>query len=186
LYYQYGGDLDLVKSRVKAIVVDGNVIGKGLIDKMFEEVTDPDTNEELGSFDTINTNGKPDNPNAPKVVYDLTAQGINGDIIRIFTDYVETEKLKIIKSFEDIKSSVNKDSEADVKHACLNTKFLIDEIANLKLKSTTNSITVEQQVRKVDKDRYSSLAYALYYIFMFLEKKPEDIDPYESEQLVWY
>jgi ribonucleoside-diphosphate reductase alpha chain len=87
---------------------------------------------------------------------------------------------------KDIKSSVNKDNEPDVKHACLNTKFLIDEIANLKLKSTTNSITVEQQVRKVDKDRYSSLAYALYYIFMFLEKKAENTDPYEESQLVWY
>ncbi|MFP3325927.1 hypothetical protein R0K05_23005, partial [Planococcus sp. SIMBA_160] len=32
MFYKYGGNLDIQKSRVKAIVVDGNVIGKGLID----------------------------------------------------------------------------------------------------------------------------------------------------------
>ena len=37
MFYRYGGDLHLAKSRVKAIVVDGNVIGKGLIDKLLED-----------------------------------------------------------------------------------------------------------------------------------------------------
>ncbi|MFP3647979.1 hypothetical protein, partial [Paraburkholderia sp. SIMBA_054] len=51
MFYKYGGNLDIQKSRVKAIVVDGNVIGKGLIDRLLEDVTDPETNEELGCFD---------------------------------------------------------------------------------------------------------------------------------------
>ncbi|BAO04905.1 helicase, ATP-dependent [Clostridium botulinum B str. Osaka05] len=185
LFYKYGGDLNLSKSRVKAIVIDGNVIGKGLIDRLLEEVTDPETNEELGSFDTINTDSKPDNPSAPKIIYDLTAQGINGDIIRIFTDYVETEKLRLLKSFEAIKNKVSQNNMVDAEQACLNTKFLIDEVANLKLKQTNKSVTVEPTVKKIDKDRYSSLAYCLYYIFMFLEKT-EDDDYEDDEQLVFY
>ncbi|HCL4447324.1 TPA: hypothetical protein N2D16_002930 [Clostridium botulinum] len=185
LFYKYGGDLNISKSRVKAIVIDGNVIGKGLIDRLLEEVTDPETNEELGSFDTINTDSKPDNPSAPKIIYDLTAQGINGDIIRIFTDYVETEKLRLLKSFETIKNKISQNNIIDAEQACLNTKFLIDEVANLKLKQTKNSVTVEPTVKKIDKDRYSSLAYSLYYIFMFLEKT-EDDDYEDDEQLVFY
>ncbi|MNF91026.1 hypothetical protein D3C84_736130 [compost metagenome] len=187
MFYKYGGSLDLVRSRVKAIVVDGNVIGKGLIDRLLEDVTDVETNEELGCFDTMNTDQKPDVPNAPKIIYDLTAQGINGDIIRTFIDYVETEKLKLLKGFDEIKkttSSVDIDSEE--KRAFIHTQFLIDEVSNLKLKSTQKSITVEQVQKKIDKDRYSALAYALYYIFMFLEK--EDVqDVYdEDDELIYF
>jgi ribonucleoside-diphosphate reductase alpha chain len=170
LFYRYGGNLDPVKSRVKAIVIDGNVIGKGLIDRLCEEITDPDTNEELGCFASINSDIHCDNPDAPKIIYDLTAQGINGDIITKFTDYIETEKLKIIKNYDEIRSSLSKEEEMESELACLNTKLLIDEVANLKLKKTTNSITVEQVVKKVDKDRYSALAYALYYISLFMER----------------
>lgn len=185
MFYEYGGNLDLTRSRVKAIVIDGNVIGKGLIDRLCEDVTDPDTNDELGCFDSINTDVHCDNPDAPKVVYDLTAQGINGDIITKFMDYVETEKLKLLKNYDEIKSKISQNEKMGAEIACLNTKFLIDEVANLKLKKTTNSITVEQQVKKVDKDRYSALAYSLYYISMFLEKFDDEDDLCDS-QLVWY
>ena len=49
-------------------------------------------------------------------------------------------------------------------------------MSNLKLKKTTNAITVEQVVKKIDKDRYSALAYALYYISQFLEGQINDDD----------
>ena len=182
LFYRYGGNLDLVKSRVKAIVIDGNVIGKGLIDRLCEDITDDETNKELGCFASINSNIHCDDEDAPKIIYDLTAQGINGDIITKFTDYVETEKLRLIKNYDSIRSSLNKDEEFECELACANTKLLIDEVANLKLKKTTNSITVEQVVKKVDKDRYSALAYALYYISLFMEKidKEEDDTDWSS------
>ena len=176
LFYRYGGDLDLVKSRVKAIVIDGNVIGKGLIDRLCEEITDPDTNKELGCFASMNSDIHCDSDTAPKIIYDLTAQGINGDIITKFLDYVETEKLKLIKNLEEINTNFSKNEEIESELACVNTRLLIDEVANLKLKKTQNSMTVEQVVKKVDKDRYSALAYALYYISLFLERVAEEED----------
>ena len=188
MFYKYGGNLDLNKSRVKAIVIDGNVIGKGLIDRLLEEVTDPETNEELGCFDTINTDQKPDIPSSPKIVYDLTAQGINGDIIRTFIDYVETEKLKMLKVHDAIKgisTSQSEDTAEEIK-AYIHTQYLIDEVSNLRLKNTQKSITVEQVQRKIDKDRYSALVYALYYIFMFLEKEEVE-ETYElDDDLVYF
>lgn len=176
LFYRYGGDLDLVKSRVKAIVIDGNVIGKGLIDRLCEEITDPDTNKELGCFASMNSDIHCDSDTAPKIIYDLTAQGINGDIITKFLDYVETEKLKLIKNLEEINTNFSKNEEIESELACVNTRLLIDEVANLKLKKTQKSMTVEQVVKKVDKDRYSALAYALYYISLFLERVAEEED----------
>lgn len=186
MFYSYGGSLDLTRSRVKAIVVDGNVIGKGLIDRLLEDVTDPETNEELGCFDTMNTDQKPDVNSAPEVIYDLTAQGINGDIIRTFIDYVETEKLKLLKGYDEIKKTTSSaDNDSEEERAFIHTQFLVDEVSNLKLKTTKTSITVEQVQRKIDKDRYSALAYALYYIFMFLEKEEnEEYD--DDDDLVYF
>jgi ribonucleoside-diphosphate reductase alpha chain len=136
LFYLYGGNLDINKSRVKAIVIDGNVIGRGLIDRLLEEVTDNETNEELGCFATINTTQKPETANAPKIIYDLTAQGINGDIITHFLNYVESGKLKLLKSFEDVKPNIKTDDieqEVLAESACVNTQLLLDEVANLRL-----------------------------------------------------
>lgn len=178
VFYKYGGHLEISKSRVKAVVVDGNTVGKGLIDRLLEDVTDPETNEELGCWDTINTDQKPDVKDSPKVVYDLTAQGINGDIITEFLNYVESGKLKLLKSYDDIKNE-EKISNVDdvwVEAACLQTQLFIDEVANLKLKETKTSVTVEQVVKRIDKDRYSAIAYALYYISLFLEKEDNNED----------
>lgn len=185
VFYQYGGDLDMSKSRVKAVVVDGNTIGQGLVEKLLEDVTDYETNEELGCWGTINTDDRPQVPNAPSIVYVLKSQGINGDIIRTFIDYVESNKLKLIKPFDDIKDEIPNNMDLfSVEVACTHTQYLIDEIANLRLKKTQTTITVEQIVRKVDKDRYSALVYCLYYISLFLEKEEEVED--ENDPLVYF
>lgn len=183
IFYQYGGNHDLVKSRVKAVVVDGNVIGKGLIDRLLEDVTDDETNRELGCWDTINTDQKPDVKNSPKIIYDLTAQGINGDIITQFLNYVESGKLKLLKQFDDIKDNLPKDypdtKAIQAEAACIQTQLFIDEVSNLKLKKTQNSITVEQVIKRIDKDRYSAIVYGLYYIALFLEKEESSNEEYE-------
>lgn len=179
VFYKYGGSLDIDKSRVKAVVIDGNTLGMGLVDRLLEDVTDDETNEELGCWATINTDDRPTVENAPPIIYVLKSQGINDDIIRIFLDYVESNKLKLLKSYEDIKDNLSKDmDDVLVEAACIQTQLLIDEVANLRLKKTQTTITVEKVIRRIDKDRWSALAYALYYIFQFLEKeeKEEDID----------
>jgi ribonucleoside-diphosphate reductase alpha chain len=175
VFYKYGGNLDLNKSRVKAVVIDANTIGQGLVEQLLEDVTDFETNEELGCWNTINTDDRPAVQNAPPIIYSLKSQGINADIIRIFIDSVESGKLKLIKPFDDIKESLPKEIDPlDVEISCANTQILIDEVSNLRLKKTQTTITVEQVVKRVDKDRYSALAYGLFYIAMFLEKPEED------------
>lgn len=179
-FYKYGGDLDLSKSRVKAIVVDANICGQGLVDRLLEDVTDPETNQELGCFGTINTEQRASVANAPALVYAMMAQGKNADIIRAFIDSVESNKLKLVKPYDDIKDNLIK-SEFDnieIELACAQTHIFIDEVANLRLKKTLTSTTVEQVIKRVDKDRYSATAYALYYISLFLEKEQNN-DEYD-------
>lgn len=185
VFYKYGGSLDLNKSRVKAVVIDGNTIGMGLIDRLLEDVTDDETNEELGCWATINTDDRPTINNASPIIYVLKAQGINADIIRIFLDYVESNKLKLLKQYEDIRDDSLKEKNIDsilIEAACFQTQLLLDEVANLRLKKTQTTITVEQVVKRIDKDRYSALCYAIYYISLFLDK--EEIE--ETSNLLDY
>lgn len=190
IFYKYGGNLDMNKSRVKAIIIDANGVGQGVVEKLLEEQTDYQTNDELGAFATINTEDKCQ-PYAPKLVYALKAQGINSDIIRIFIGYVEANRLKLLRKIDDMKENdefmgLESSIKNDMEHACLNTQFLIDEVSNLKLKKTESSgkYSVEQVVKRVDKDRWSALAYGLYFIDVFMNEEdiPEDVD----DDLVYY
>lgn len=48
------------------------------------------------------------------------------------------------------------------------TNALVEEIANLKIKHLTNGeVTVERVLNKIDKDRYSSLAYAIWWAMTY-------------------
>jgi hypothetical protein len=53
----------------------------------------------------------------------------------------------------------------------IQTDFLLEEVANLKLKSTQNGkYTVEQVTKRINKDRYSSVAMGVWYIKEYEDK----------------
>jgi ribonucleoside-diphosphate reductase alpha chain len=150
----------------KAVCVDSNGLGVGLIDTLLKDTIDPNTSESLGCWATINTDQEPEEKGAKKMVFDMKSQGINSEIIVNFIGVIESERLQLLEKRYDNNYSLD-----DMKYYMenvmpyLQTDYLIEEIANLKLKQmTTGKYTVEQVTKRVDKDRYSALAYALWYI----------------------
>ena len=190
LFYKYGGSLDETKSRVKAIIVDANGVGSACVDCFLEEQTDNETNEELGCFATINTDQKPQTADAPKMIYALKAQSCNKEMIVNFINYVESSRLKLIKKIDnddlaDIDTSISNDGKVIIEQQSKQVQKLIDEVSNLKLKTTEKTTTVIQVVKKIDKDRYSSLIMGLYYINTFMDVIEDDDDD-EDRQYVFY
>ena len=164
--------------RAKVICVDVNGLGAGLRDELLQEHYDPITGENLGCYDTINSDVKPEIEDSPKIIYEIMAQGINSDIIVNFIDMVGSGKLQLlekrvnanydVEDFNFIKSDVV---------PFMNTDILIEEIANLKLEVLqSGKLSIKQVTKRIDKDKYASLAYGLYYIKMF-----ED-NIYETEE----
>ncbi|WP_160645403.1 LAGLIDADG family homing endonuclease [Chengkuizengella marina] len=156
----------------KAVVVDGNGLGSAIVDEALKETTDPLTGDSLGCWNTINNEREPELEGAEKILYDLHAQGINSDIIINFIDMIESKKLQLLEKRQDSGYDV---SDADyfknnvLPH--LQTDFLLEEIANLKMKKLpSGKYTVERVTKKIDKDRYSALAYGLWYIKQFEDK----------------
>lgn len=154
----------------KGVVVDGNGLGAGLIDELLKESYDIVTQESLGCFDTINDDNLPENSEiAEKILYNLKAQGIQTRIITNFIDVVDSGKLRILefKKHSDFTDKEFNDMDNYVT-PYLQTDCLFEEISNLKLKHASNGgISVEKVVGKIDKDRFSSLAYVLWYIMEF-------------------
>ena len=153
----------------KAVVVDANGVGVGLVDNLVLEQIDPQTGESLGCWKTMNTDQESELDDAEEVLYVLKAQAINHFIIVNFIDMVESGKLKLLEKRADTSHEME---DQDYLHnetlPYLQTDLLLEEIANLRLRVLdTKKLTVDQQTRKINKDRYSALAYGLWYINEF-------------------
>jgi hypothetical protein len=163
----------------KAVVVDGNGLGSGVIDELLQESFDPDTGDSLGCWGTINTDQQPELSESEDIVFNLHAQGINSDIIINFIDMIEGKKLTLLEKRQNSDYDVNDDElyKKIVPH--LQTDLLLEEMANLKLKRLpSGKYTVEQVTKKINKDRYSAVSYGLWYIKNF-EENAEDDGEYE-------
>lgn len=150
----------------KAVIVDSNGLGAGLVDELMRESFDPQTGESLGCWDTINTDAQPEVSGAEKCLFDLKPQSANSEIIVAFMDMVESGKLRLLEKKQDTDYDIN-DKENYITNILpfIHTDFLIEEIANLQLKHLpSGKVTVEKLIKKYNKDRFSALAYVLWYI----------------------
>lgn len=165
--------------KAKMVIVDGNGLGSGLVDQLLLESYDPVTGEYIGCFDTINTDNKPENPNADKCLFDMKAQSYQTKVVSYFINAVDAGILHMLirKQEQDF---TDKEREFYDKNVLpfVNTELLFMEITNLKLKVMTgNNLSVEKVVRKIDKDKFSALSYCIFYVMEFCnqEKKKRNL-----------
>jgi len=160
-------------NRCVACVVDDNGLGKGLTDELAKEHVDPITKDFYPCFNTFNTESITETRQSIDIVYALTAQSAQTDIITSFIDAVESGKLQLLIKKDN--SDYGVEETVEDKICYINTDFLIEEIANLKLKTLpSGKLTLERIVRRVDKDKFSALAYGIWYIKTFMENVEED------------
>lgn len=165
-------EIKRLKYRYKALmaVVDSNGLGVGLVDELLKETYDPATGETYPCWNTINTDNQPEKPDeAETCVFDIKAQGLQTKIITDFIDAVDGGKLKmLIKKHGSEFTSEDRENLEDNMLPFIQTDFLFAEIANLKMKTLGNgNLTVEKSVKKMNKDRWSALAYVIFYIMEY-------------------
>lgn len=157
----------------KMVIVDGNGLGSGLVDQLLLDSYDEITGNYIGCFDTINTDNKPENPNAEKCLFDMKAQGYQTKVVSYFINAVDSGMLKMLirKQEQDFTDKEREFYDRNVL-PFVNTELLFMEIANLKLKVMSgNNLTVEKVVKKIDKDKFSALSYCIFYILEFCNKE---------------
>jgi ribonucleoside-diphosphate reductase alpha chain len=158
------------------VVVDGNTMGSGIIDECLKESFDPNTGKSLGCWNTINTEQEPELEDAEEILFDLHSQGINSDIIITFIDVIESRKLQLLEKKQDNNYEINdKDYYKNVMLPHIQTDLFLEEISNLKLKQLgSGKFTVEQVTKRINKDRYSAVAYGCYFIKMYEDNIEKD------------
>ena len=155
--------------KFRAIIVDGNGVGAGVVDELCKN------NEEYGvtypAWGVKNEARKTEEKGALKLIYNMKAgSGNNPDVITNFINYVESGILKIVPPVkeEDLKFLTEDNLFTDFLPR-KETEEFVSEVFNLRLVINGKSIRIEQVDSKVDKDRYSSVAYVLWYIKNFAE-----------------
>lgn len=166
----------------KAVIADGNGLGSGLIDELLKESIDITTGEYLGCWDTINTDNQPEIIGSEKCLFDMKAQSYQTKVITDFIDSVESGKLRLLSKKQESEFTIkDKENMALNMLPFIQTEFLFEEIANLKLKPANNgSLTIEKVVKKVDKDRFSALAYLIFYITEYCGNTQKDTYDYSN------
>ncbi len=160
--------LKRVRKRYHAykIVVDGNGLGSGLIDELMKTNYDPITGETYAAWDTMNTTAEPETVKAEQCLYDLKAQSCQTQVIANFIDMVDSGTLRFLESRnggDDRAIRTNEDLNSKVM-PYVQEELFFQEVGNLKLLQNGKNLSVEKIINKVDKDRFSSVAYMLYYI----------------------
>ncbi len=169
-YYNFATQACTVKKiqklyNAEAVVVDVNGLGVGLAEELMKINFDPKTGITYGSWDTINTSDEPEEKNAPKILFDLKAQGINTKIIANFISMVDSNKLQFLESRRGGDYEIKTDDDIMSKvMPYVQEELFFQEVNNLKLKQSGKNLSIERVVRGIDKDRFSAVAYMLYYI----------------------
>ena len=156
----------------KMVIADGNVLGSGLVDEHLKPSYDKITGEYLGCFDTVNTDNQPQSSDAEACLFDMKAQGYQTKVVSHFINAVDGGMLRMLikKQEQDFNDNEREFFDKNVA-PFVHSELLFIEISNLKLKANSNnSLTVEKSVRKIDKDRFSATAYAIFYILEFTNK----------------
>lgn len=181
-------ELKRIKERYKAkiAIVDVNGLGAGMKDELLKSHTDTINGNEYLCWDTINTEDKPDNMyDADRCLYAINSTGRNHEIIVNFMDMVESEKLELLEKHKQSYDLENKNYINDVLRPMIQTDFLIEELSNLQLQHLNNGrFSVKQLTKRVDKDRYSALAYGLYYIMKYENEGVDYAD--DDDPLVFF
>lgn len=166
----------------KALVIDTNGLGVGLVDELLKESFDPNTGESLGCWDTINTESQPEIPGSERCIYDLKPQSANSLVIVSFIDMVESGKLRLLEKRQDSNYDIgDKSNYLENVIPFIQTDFFIEEVANLQLKQLPGGkLSIDKVVKRINKDRFSSTSYALWYIKTFEDCIQEEVDDFEA------
>ena len=161
----------------KIVIVDTNGLGSGIRDELLKPNVDLETGETYEAWDAVNGEIRSEYKDAKQLLFALNSQAkdetkkdgrINSYAIINFIDCVDGKKLRLLEEKKDNMINLNDVEEVENFVPYEQTNALVDEISNLKLKHLTNGeVTVEKVLNKIDKDRFSSLIYALWWAMSY-------------------
>ena len=162
------------KYKASMVCIDGNGLGRGLVDYMVKE-------DKYPSYSVVNDDSydKYKQPNSLPLIFNVmsnTKQTNASDMHNNFMAVVSNHDLKLLVHESVIKEKAKeKDlerlSEMILPH--VETSLFVDEVMNLTYEAQGNKTKVKQVSKQMDKDRYSAVSYGLWYIYLEEKKNQE-------------
>lgn len=166
------------KFNASMVVIDGNGLGRGLVDYLVKEDKYPSysvTNDD--SYDKYKL------PNSLPLIFNVmsnTKETSASNIHNNFMTVISNHDLKLLVSESIIKEKLSKKKkEEDYERVQemlmphVETGLFVDEVMNLTYEAQGNKTKVKRVSKQMDKDRYSAVSYGLYYIYLEEQKNQQ-------------
>jgi len=193
LYYKY---------LPKAIAIDANGLGAGLVDYLIMPNTDKKTNEEYAALGVIND----DNGNYRRyqkegkveqnVLYLIKANAeINNEAHVNVVTQISSGKIKFLIDERNAKAKlmatrVGQDMTPEARQDYLRpfvlTSILKEEMMNLREKRDGKNVVLEKANNKIPKDKFSAFEYGLYYIKILEDSEKKKRGKYRASDFMFY
>lgn len=161
--------------KASILCIDSNGLGRGLVDYLVTEIDENPAYEVVNDerYDRYKT------PSSIPMVFNINSTQKNmkdSDIHNVFVNNISNQKIKLLKSESSVKSQHFEDKKmtaekyAEIAKAFVMTDILCDEIMNLEYKQAGNETKVKQISRGINKDKFSSLEYGLFWVYLQEQK----------------
>ena len=151
------------------LCIDNNGLGKGLTDILVLEI------DENPPYSVVNDSGYDEYKRADSIpmvflVSSNSRETKNHLIVNNFMSTMANRDVQLLKSETSARSFIK--NKTDGKKMAIEllpfiqSDRLIDEVMNLEYVQKGNSSSVKSVTNKIQKDRYSALAYGLFYIYL--------------------
>lgn len=177
LYYKY---------KARAVALDANGLGIGLVDYLVKDQTDPDSGELLPNFGVINDDDGlykkfKTNDTESDVLYLIKANApINTECYTYAQTQLSSGKVKFLIDEVQAKNkliatkvgqAMSVSQRTDYLKPYVLTSILREEMLNLTEENEGINIILKQISRGIRKDKFSAFIYGLYYIKQIEEKR---------------
>lgn len=174
------------KFKCKCVVVDGNGVGAGLVDLLVCDTIDPDTGDTMYGWGVVNDEDrKYKNMETENTIRDLlyimkANQALNSEMYAYCKNQITNGRMRFLIDENVAKNKLLAQSQgqkmtalqrADYLMPYSQTSILRDQMMNLIQENEGTNIILKQSNKKIKKDKFSALIYALYFCSLEEDKE---------------
>uniref|UniRef100_A0AB39C6Z4 Terminase large subunit n=1 Tax=Bacillus phage KoopaTroopa TaxID=3234046 RepID=A0AB39C6Z4_9CAUD len=165
----------VVEYNASILVLDHNGIGRGVTDILVTEI-DANPPYAVVNDDRYDKYKKANSIPMLHLISSQSKESKNTDIVNVFMSTIQNGDIFMLKSEANMRGIIrdkdgNRLAEKLMPH--IQVDRMIDEIMNLEYVQTGNTTNVKQISRSIEKDRYSALAYGIFYMYQLEQKNKQ-------------
>lgn len=172
------------KYQVKAVILDSGGVGQGLMDFLTDTTEDEEYGKTYKPYSVVSVNGdeskaeKTDNGLPILHLMKVVTTELYGEIHNTVLGHLQTKTIRLLTTTMEAENNIeikykkiSQEEKAELLSKYYQTDFLIQEMMQLEIEMKGNNISLKTMTKTQRKDRYTSLAYGIWWIAKYYEPK---------------